>query len=606
MGNTLVVIVIAVLAIFIGYNFYAKRIDREVIKANPKRATPAKMYMDGVDFMPTSRNVLYGYHFKSIAAAGPIVGAITAAGLWGWFPSLVWLTVGVMFMGWASDYSAIVVSVRNDGNSLSAIAHKLIAPRTRQILLIFIFFYLLLVAGAFGNLVAGVLNNPIVPLGIIALAGLGLLTGQLLYRAKMDLIVVTLIAVGGTLLAVLLNAGLFGNAVVNAFTSFNKWLNAFAPGGVTTVLDPTAAVGKQNIVVTVSFVFWLLAMFAFCYAGAVLPIWRYAQPVNYIGFWITGLTIVVAGAGAFLAFFVHPSVATFKLPAFTTFLSTAAVQKSGAFQPLYPMLFVTIACGAISGWHALIGSVSTARQIENEQDMLPVGGGAMFSEFTLGLLALMAVAVAAANPRLTATGKFAAGIGGFLNVFGLPTKYGTAIGFAAFVVIVITVTQLLFRIMRVTLAEWLGDRAPIFRNIHFSTLVGMAATFLLVISGTWVYIWQLFGASNQLMASLSLLVVMVWLVATRRNATYAAIPGVFMYVTTTLAALVTARNLYATVFTKSLGKAGKEVAVLGSGVTILIALLIVVAAIFIAYDGIRALQRYRKKPLEVAPEPVTA
>jgi len=145
-----------------------------------------------------------------------------------------------------------------------------------------------------------------------------------------------------------------------------------------------------------------------------------------------------------------------------------------------------------------------------------------------------------------------------------------------------------------------------FRNIHFSTLLGMAATFLLVISGTWVYIWQLFGASNQLMASLSLLVVMVWLVATRRNATYAAIPGVFMYVTTTLAALVTARNLYVTVFTKSLGKAGKEVAVFGSGVTILIALLIVVAAIFIAYDGIRALQRYRKKPLEVAPEPVTA
>jgi len=98
LGNTLVVIIVAVLAIFIGYNFYAKRIDRDVIKANPKRATPAKMYMDGVDFMPTSRNVLYGYHFKSIAAAGPIVGAITAAGLWGWFPSLVWLTVGVMFL----------------------------------------------------------------------------------------------------------------------------------------------------------------------------------------------------------------------------------------------------------------------------------------------------------------------------------------------------------------------------------------------------------------------------------------------------------------------------------------------------------------------------
>jgi carbon starvation protein len=605
LGNTLVAIIIAIIAIFVGYNFYAKRIDRDVIRSNAKRATPAKMYMDGVDFMPTNRNVLYGYHFKSIAAAGPIVGAITAAGLWGWFPSLLWLVFGVMLMGWASDYSAIAVSVRNDGNSLSAIAHKLIAPRTRQILLIFIFFYLLLIAGAFGNLVAGVLTNPSVPLGIIALALLGLLAGQLLYRAKMDLIIVTVIAVGGTLLAVLLGADATG-PVATVFANFNKWLNSLAPKGIATVLDPTqATAAAQNVKITVSFVFWLLAMFVFCYAGAVLPIWRYAQPVNYIGFWITGLTIVVAGLGAFLAFFIHPSVATFKLPAFTTFLSTAAVQKSGAFQPLYPMLFVTIACGAISGWHALIGSVGTARQIENEKDMLPVGGGAMFSEFTLGLLSLMAVAVASAKPG-GAVPKFAAGIGGFLNVFGIPTKYGTAIGFAAFVVIVITVTQLVFRIMRVTLAEWLGDRAPIFRNIHFSTLLGMAATFFLVLSGTWVYIWQLFGAANQLMASLSLLVVMVWLVATRRNATYAAIPGVFMYVTTTLAALVTARNLYVTVFAKNLGKAGKEVAVLGSGVTILIALLIVVAAIFIAYDGIQALQRYRKKPLEVAPEPVTA
>src|SRR5207237_10626964 len=140
------------------------------------------MYMDGVDFVPTNRNILYGYHVKSIAAAGPIVGAITAGALWGWVPSIIWLVVGVIFMGWASDYSAIVVSVRNDGNSLSATAHRLIAPRTRQILLLFIFFYLLLVAGAFGNLVALVLNDPRVPLGLIALALLGPCGRQMLSR----------------------------------------------------------------------------------------------------------------------------------------------------------------------------------------------------------------------------------------------------------------------------------------------------------------------------------------------------------------------------------------------------------------------------------------
>lgn len=603
MDNTLVAIVVGAIAIYVGYRFYARRIDREVIQTNAGRATPAKMYMDGVDFMPTSRNVLYGYHFKSIAAAGPIVGAITAATLWGWLPSLIWLVLGVMFMGWASDYSAIVVSVRNDGNSLSAIAHQLIAPRTRRILLLFIFFYLLLVAGAFGNIVAGVLVDPRVPLGIIALALFGLLAGQLLYRARMDLILVTLITVGGTLACVLLNADATG-PVAAAFKGFNDGLNSLAPGGITTVLNPTNPPAAQNVPITVSFVFWLLFLFVFCYFGAILPIWRYAQPVNYIGFWITALTIVFGGLGALLAFFLQPELATFKLPALVGLGGPASLAASGAIQPIWPMLFVTIACGAISGWHALIGSVSTARQIENETDMLPVGGGAMFSEFTLGLLSLLAVSVAA-QPAAGAA-MFAAGVGGFLSVFGLPLPYGTAIAFAAFVVIVITVVQLVFRVMRVTLAEGLGDRSPIFRNIHVGTVISMAATFLLVITGTWVYIWQLFGAANQLMASLSLLVVTVWLVATRRNPTFAAAPTVFMYVTTMAATLVTGYNLYATVFAKNIGVAGREIAVFGSLITIIIAIILFFAAVIIGVDGWRAVQRYRETPLETAPGAASA
>src|SRR5215469_15208192 len=156
--NTLWIVVIGVASIYLAYNYYARRIDREIIRSDPKRATPARMYMDGVDFMPTSRNVLYGYHFKSIAAAGPIVGTITAANLWGWAPSIIWLMLGVSFIGWASDYSAIMVAVRNDGNSLSAIAHRLISPRTRLILFVFIFFYLLLLAGAFIGILAGIMD----------------------------------------------------------------------------------------------------------------------------------------------------------------------------------------------------------------------------------------------------------------------------------------------------------------------------------------------------------------------------------------------------------------------------------------------------------------
>src|SRR5438445_13350729 len=238
MNNTLVAIIIGALTIYVGYNFYARRIDREVIGSNPNKATPARMYMDGVDFVPTNRNVLYGYHFKSIAAAGPIVGAITAGALWGWVPSIIWLVLGVIFLGWASDYSAIVVAVRNAGNSLSATAHRLISPRTRQILLLFIFFYLLLVAGAFGNIVAGVLVDPRVPLGIIALAVLGLLGGQMLYRMRTDLLVVTLVTVGGTLLCVLLNADANG-PVASMWKGFNDVLNSMALNGVARVVDLT-------------------------------------------------------------------------------------------------------------------------------------------------------------------------------------------------------------------------------------------------------------------------------------------------------------------------------------------------------------------------------
>src|SRR5438552_10130192 len=155
--NALIAVVLGAITIYLTYTRYARRIDRDVIQSDPKRATPATLYMDGADFMPTNRNILFGYHFKSIAAAGPIVGAIVAATLWGWLPAMIWLIVGVAFLGWVSVYSAIVLSVRNEGHSLSAVAHRLISSRTRTILFLFIFFYLLLVAGSFFGIIAAVI-----------------------------------------------------------------------------------------------------------------------------------------------------------------------------------------------------------------------------------------------------------------------------------------------------------------------------------------------------------------------------------------------------------------------------------------------------------------
>jgi carbon starvation protein len=469
--NTLWIVVIAAIVIYLAYNFYAKRIDREIIKADAKKATPAKMYMDGVDFMPTSRNVLYGYHFKSIAAAGPIVGPITAANLWGWAPSLLWLLIGVSFIGWVSDYSAIMVAVRNDGNSISAVSHKLISPRTRPILFTFIFFYLMLVAGAFMGIMSALLTaRADVPLGIIMLGVMGFLAGQMLYKWKMDLILVTAIVVIVTLAAMIL--GPFGavNAegkldltqgpISSAILALNSGINQVTGGNaIMTVTDPTNAdpripapgpdgtrastavfdAASGAIKTMPAYIFWALFLLVFSYLAATLPIWRFAQPVNYIGFWVTLLTIGLSAIGAVLAPFIKPEVGVFALEAVKT--QSWLPVAGAAWQPLWPMLFVTIACGSISGWHALIGSIGTARQLEYETDGLPVGAGAMFTENTLALLALVAVSIAGTGGG---AGRFAAGVGSLLSVlFGNNfLVFGTALGFGAFMVIVLTVTQL--------------------------------------------------------------------------------------------------------------------------------------------------------------------
>ncbi len=622
--NSLWIVILSVLTIYLAYNVYAKRIDRYIIQPDAKRATPARMYMDGVDFMPTSRNVLFGYHFKAIAAAGPIVGPITAANLWGWFPSLVWLIVGVAFIGWASDYSAIMVAVRNDGNSLSGIAYRLIAPRTRTILFVFIFFYLMLLGGAFVGILAATLSaRPDVPFGIIMLALMGLLAGQMMYRWKMGITAVTVLVVAITLGAMALGplgqhqgagGAMVQGPVASAVTWVNQKVDSITNGQpLFSVQDPTmadpripvpGADGKRpstsaydavtgQLKTLPNYLFWMVFLFAFSYLGANMPIWRFAQPVNYIGFWITFITILLSAVGMVAAPLLGMKdmagnlIGAFALPAVKDL--GFGVVAGQAWQPLWPMLFVTIACGAISGWHCLVGSIGTARQLEYETDCLPVGAGAMFGENALALLSLTAVSIAGAGGG---GGRFALGVGKlvYAGTFGLiPENLGTALGFGTFVVIVLTVTILVFRVMRVTLTEWVGDSMPLVRNTHVSTLISMLLTLALVLTGTWVYLWQMFGASNQLMAALSLLVVSVWLKSENRNPTYALVPMIFMYVTTLAATAVTARNLYVTI---AANPNMTMLPVAGAWAMIAVSALLFVAAILIGWDGYKAYRRY--------------
>ena len=323
--------------------------------------------------------------------------------------------------------------------------------------------------------------------------------------------------------------------------------------------------------------------------------------MNYIGFWVSIIAIGLSAVGGVLAPFIASDVAKFQLPAFKSADLGFTFVAGKVWQPLWPMLFVTIACGAISGWHSLIGSVNTSRQIEYETDALPVGGGGMLTENTLGLLSLTAVAITG----LAGVGAFATGIGKLLGVlFGQGfVTYGTSLGYGVFMVIVITVTQLLFRVMRVTLTEWLGDTFPVLRNMTIASLISMLLALFLLLTGTWVYLWQLFGASNQLMAALGLLIVTVWLRSTGRNPLYAAVPAVFMYVTTMAAILVNAYNQYVNVLTAP-AFAGQGIVQAGGWAMMIISLLLFVCAAIIAWDGWKSWQKFSKVPTpKTAPAP---
>jgi len=543
--------------------------------------------------------------------------------------------------------------VRNDGNSLSAIAHRLIAPRARVILFVFIFFYLLLLAGAFIGIMAGIFDpRADVPFGILILAVMGLLMGQMLYRWKMDLIVTTVLAVGLTMGAMAWGARgmttvkgmtpagkpaaavVFAGPVNSVVEKLNDSINQISGGKpLYTVVDPTRSdprlatmmVNAQGQIVPryvdsggairmlPSFIFWCLFIFAFSYLGTVLPIWRFAQPTNYIGFWVTFLTIglsalgaIVAGVRGLFGNAVMAQAVTFQSKVFAAWVPmTQAKDAAGqvlqslpAIQPIWPMLFVTIACGAISGWHSLVGSIGTARQLEYETDGLPVGGGGMFTENALALLALVAVSIVGG----AGAGAFANGVGKLLGLvtFGaIEQSYGTALGFGVFVVIVLTMVQLVFRVMRVTLGEWLGDVWLGFKNPHIAAIISMGLTLLLVLSGTWIYLWQLFGASNQLMAALSLLIVCLWLRSVGRSPRYAFWPMLFMYITTMAAIIVTGYNLYASILSNP-QIASQTINMLGAVAMIVVAILLFVAAVIIAYDAWHAWTRV-KGPAQVQP-----
>ncbi|GAB4526499.1 MAG: carbon starvation protein A [Anaerolineales bacterium] len=581
------VLLITIAIVFLGYRFYTQKIDREIIVADPNRATPAKMYNDGVDFMPASGSVLFGYQFKSIAALGPIVGPITAV-QWGWLPAVLWLVIGVFFIGWVQDYASAMMAMRNDGMTMGGLAYKYISPRARGILLSFLYFYLLLIMGAFGAVVAGLLANPVVPVGFIILTLAGVLAGQMTYRWRMDLLVTTVVTVLIALIGIYLGTMPWAQNLMTA-------INGLA-GNDKGVLYNTPY-GPMTWAVW----FWGIVALAFCYLGSVLPIWRFAQPVNYVSFWFVMLGVIGSLLGVTIASFTGATNASFQIPAFVKFTNHLG--------PLWPILFVTISCGAVSGWHSLVSTSGTARQLEKETDTKPVTAGAMYTEAVLAVLAVVFAVTAltktdgsvlydAANGyklSVGAGGIWIYGMARFLNVVGIPASLGGAIGGIFLTVMALTVMQLVLRFMRVASAELLGDKIIAFKNPHIGSLVALAFTLLILWTAFWQRIWVLFGGANQLFAGLALLLVTIWLANQGKQYSWAFWPGLFMYVTTVAALLFTAWNSF---FGANGTFAGGEVAAafrIGNGIAGLIGLFLAIAAIVLAMDGLKSLNEARTK-----------
>jgi len=549
--NSVVVLIVAFAVAVVGYRFYSRYIDRNVIKADPKRATPATMYMDGVEFMPTNRNVLFGYQFKSIAGAGPIVGPIIAI-QWGWAPALLWLLLGTFFIGWVHDYSSAMIAMRNDGASFGGLSYRLISPRARIILLSFMYFYLLLVAGAFGNVVVStVIGEKSSPMAWVFFTGAGILAGQMIYRWKRDILLTTVVTVLISLLGI--------------------YLGTVAPS------DTMLGAGLAG-----SRLLWVIAALVFCYLGTVLPIWRFALPINYVTAYIVFLGLICGIIGILIS---RPD---FTLPAVTDF--------SIRIGPMWPIMFVTIACGAISGWHSLVSSSGTARQLENELDARPVGAGVMFVEMLLGVFALIiAGTLYASSAEYGAAiakgpgGVFAAGMAKFLHVLGLPVNLGRSFGSVMMLVLAITIMQLVIRFMKVATGELLGNFSPVFRNAHIATFGACLLTAVLVLTGWWQYLWVLFGGANQLMASLALMLATIWLISQGMPSAWTFYPMIFMFVTTIAALLYTSYSLLSKVFSGTV----QGEALIGNTLIGVVGVFLVVAALVLAWDGLKALGRYR-------------
>lgn len=509
MSSPALFVLLALVAYGIAYFAYGKWFDRNVWKPDPKRTTPAHMYTDGVEYFPVTKYVLWGYQFKSVAALGPVLGPYIAIN-YGWAPALAWIILGNFFIGWLQDYGSIMLSVRNQGRSFGPITYEFTGHAGRNTLLGFILFYLLIISATFIYFIA--LFWHIFPSTFAATIGIilvGILAGQLLYKVRANVVTTTLLAL--VLIALVIWAAA-------AFPFLQTPQGAWPP-------NPAQGVAAGGIAGEWSLLVWGLIACAVLYLASVLPLPQFIQPINYVSFFPTFLAVILILIGALVSNFTGVRL---EQPAWVAF-------NPGGNSPMWPLMFVAIACGSISGWHSLVSSSSTAKQLDVETDAHPVGAGAMLSE---GLLALASLAAYMIIPKEQLTGSVGAWVAGAIK-FTAPFLGGqAATGFlrAYFGVVLIlyalTVQALVTRFWRLVSTEVFQGPLSVLGHKHVATFIGLVIPLAFAATGSWNNLWLYFGGSNQLLAGLALMLITIHLARTKAPTIYTLIPATFMIVTT--------------------------------------------------------------------------
>lgn len=557
--NGLAIILIAIAVLGGGYVFYGRWLVRKW-GIDPQAKTPAYVHEDGQDFAPAPKQIVFAHQFSTIAGAGPVTGPIIAA-MFGWVPALLWILIGGVFFGAVQDFGALYASVKNEGKSIGLIIEQYIGKTGKRLFLMFCWLFSLLVIAAFGDMVASTFS------AALADKSYGLGAAVTVNAASAPNA-----AAGSISLFYILGAVLFGlflkyvkpNQIVTFIVGILLFVAMMAAGMVFPLY--------------LNKIQWLFVVFAYIFFAAVVPMWILMQPRDYLSSFLLIFMILGAVVGIFVT---QPDM---NLQAFTTFNVDGKM--------LFPMLFVTIACGAVSGFHSLVSSGTSSKQIRNEKDMLPVGYGAMIVESLLAVAALVVAGAAAKGGKLpdgTPFQIFSAGVAGFFQKFGMSQYVAKCSMTMCVSALCLTTLDSVARIGRMSMQELLYDEdgkahTPVTKfltNKYVATVVTLAFGFVLAFGG-YNNIWALFGSTNQLLAALVLIALAVFLKTTGRAGWMLYVPMTVMLVVTMTALCMAVGNIFV-----KLG-AGKFV-FLTDGLQLIVAVLLMALAVMVAYHCLRKL-----------------